>query len=305
MSETLRRILSAAILVPIYIYSFQYSEAVYFFPLYLVGTAGIYMGLKEFFTLSDRGEDGKPFETTALFFGIAIFTLYYLNFLIRQNKVAPPGFLENSGKYFKSEYEIVAIMIFLMLIISFVLQILRRPLNGAIFSVSTTLLGTIYLSVALGHFMKLLALPFGIYYIYLVTGLTMITDAGAYFGGRFFGRHPAGLKISPKKTWEGYATGIITAVVYALILNFLWVLINGTAIPFGTVETIFFALLFAVITIMGDLAESAMKRDAKTKDSSSVIPGHGGMLDTIDALLFTIPSCYLYLVLKEMMGFAI
>jgi phosphatidate cytidylyltransferase len=163
----------------------------------------------------------------------------------------------------------------------------------------------IYLAIPLGHFLKLLGLQNGVYYIYIVCGLTMITDAGAYFGGRLFGRHPAGLKISPKKTIEGYVTGIVTSILYCLIINAIWTYSLGKTPAFGTIETIVFGFIFSVISVAGDLSESAMKRDAHTKDSAGTIPGHGGVLDLADALLFTIPMCYVYLVLKEMAGFAI
>lgn len=274
-------------------------------PLFLLGLTVIYLGLNEFYKLSDKGEEGRPFRMTGMVLSILIFLIYYLNLLFRQNQVELPSGLASMVGYFKSEYELVSIAVFLVAFFSFVWQILYRPLDGAIYSVSTTVLGVIYLAIPLGHFLKLLSLPHGIYYIYIVCGLTMITDAGAYFGGRLFGRHPAGLKISPKKTIEGYVTGSVSAVLYCLIINAIWVKGLGKNIPFGTIETIVFGFVFSVISVAGDLSESAMKRDAKTKDSAGTIPGHGGVLDLADALLFTIPTCYVYLVLKEMVGFSI
>ncbi|MBP9887024.1 MAG: phosphatidate cytidylyltransferase [Leptospiraceae bacterium] len=305
MKETIMRILSAAILLPIFIFSFQYSAFLYYIPLLLMGLIIIYLGLNEFYKLSDRGEEGRPFRTTGLIIGWILYVIYYFNFLFRQNQVELPYFLANSVRFFKADYEIVVMVLFLVGFLSYVWQILYRPLDGAIFSVSTTVLGVIYLVIPLGHFFKLLSLPFGIYYVYLVCGLTMITDAGAYFGGRLFGRHPAGLKISPKKTIEGYVTGSITAIIYCFIVNYIWTITTGKQPPFGLIETILFGFIFSVISVAGDLAESAMKRDARTKDSAGTIPGHGGVLDLVDALLFTIPCAYIYLVLKEMAGFAI
>jgi phosphatidate cytidylyltransferase len=305
MKETMLRILSAAVLVPIYIYSFQYSSGVYFFPLYLLGAIIIHLGLKEIYSLSNREEEGKPFRGTGYIFGQIIFIIYYFNFLFRQNKFEAPYFIVNIAKFFQADYELVAICIFFVVFFSLVNQILKRPLNGAIFSVSTTVLGVIYIVIPIGHFLKLLSLSHGIYYIYILTGLTIMTDVGAYFGGRLFGRHPAGLKISPKKTLEGYATGIVSAVFYSLLINLIWEKVWNDTPSFGTIETILFAIVFSVISVAGDLAESGMKRDAKIKDSAGTIPGHGGVLDLSDALLFTIPLCYIYLIAKEMLGFGI
>ncbi|MBK8394463.1 MAG: phosphatidate cytidylyltransferase [Leptospiraceae bacterium] len=305
MKETMMRILSAVILLPIFIFSFQYSAFLYYIPLLLLGLIVIYLGLTEFYKLSDRGEEGRPFRTTGILLGFLIFFIYYFNLLFRQNQLELPFWLENTARFFKADYEMVVMAVFLVTFFSYVWQIIYRPLDGAIFSVSTTVLGVLYLAIPLGHFLKLLSLPFGLYYIYIVCGLTMITDAGAYFGGRLFGRHPAGLKISPKKTIEGYVTGSITAVIYCLIINAIWIHALDKTPAFGTIETIIFGFVFSVISVAGDLSESAMKRDARTKDSAGTIPGHGGILDLSDALLFTIPCAYIYLVIKEMAGFSI
>ena len=305
MKETMMRILSAVILLPIFIFSFQYSAFLYYIPLLLLGLIVIYLGLTEFYKLSDRGEEGRPFRTTGILLGFLIFFIYYFNLLFRQNQLELPFWLENTARFFKADYEMVVMAVFLVTFFSYVWQIIYRPLDGAIFSVSTTVLGVLYLAIPLGHFLKLLSLPFGLYYIYIVCGLTMITDAGAYFGGRLFGRHPAGLKISPKNTIEGYVTGSITAVIYCLIINAIWIHALDKTPAFGTIETIIFGFVFSVISVAGDLSESAMKRDARTKDSAGTIPGHGGILDLSDALLFTIPCAYIYLVIKEMAGFSI
>jgi phosphatidate cytidylyltransferase len=151
-----------------------------------------------------------------------------------------------------------------------------------------------------------LGLPYGDYYIFLVCTITFISDAGAYFGGRWFGKNPAGLKVSPKKTWEGYIMGNVTAVLSVQLLNYLWVLFTKDPnFPMGFIESIILSTVISLVSVIGDLAESALKRDAKIKDSASIIPGHGGMLDLADALLFTIPTIYYYLKFKEVLGFPV
>lgn len=129
-----------------------------------------------------------------------------------------------------------------------------------------------------------------------------MTDAGAYFGGRWFGSHPAGLAISPKKTWEGYVTGIFTAIGSVFIFNIIWEYSTGTSAAVKGLEVFLISAILSFVSVIGDLLESAMKRDAKIKDSGSLIPGHGGILDLADALLITIPILYYYLQIKGNLG---
>ncbi|MCB1156817.1 MAG: phosphatidate cytidylyltransferase [Leptospiraceae bacterium] len=301
MKETFNRILSAVILLPILVFCITYKGMDYL-PLYALGLITLFLGVSEFYGFSDRGLEGKPFRLTGYFFAFLIFTLYYLRFLNQQPFVEVSGFLKTIAGYFGAGYDLVVPAIFLFFVVVFSMQVILRPLEGAIFTVASSVLGVLYLAVPLGHFMLTLSLKNGIFYIWFIAGLTMITDTGAYFGGRWLGKHPAGLKVSPKKTWEGYVMGVISAGLYVLALKYIWLAITGVEAPVGYVESAILAPIFAFISVMGDLSESAMKRDAKVKDSSSVIPGHGGSLDVIDAMLFTIPIFYFYLKLKEVLG---
>jgi phosphatidate cytidylyltransferase len=114
-------------------------------------------------------------------------------------------------------------------------------------------------------------------------------DSGAYYIGRKFGRHKMAPRVSPKKSWEGAAASVVTAVVIggSYILYF---------IPGMTVLTaIGLTILANAAGQLGDLAESAIKRGASVKDSSAILPGHGGFLDRVDSTLFTLPVIYLWL----------
>jgi len=113
-------------------------------------------------------------------------------------------------------------------------------------------------------------------------GTIWIGDAAAYYGGRLFGRHPLAPRISPKKTVEGAFAGLIGSIVSGVLL--------GTWLT-GQSSTSLLAVSFsaAVIGQLGDLAESALKRSSGVKDSSSLLPGHGGMLDRLDSVLFAAP----------------
>jgi phosphatidate cytidylyltransferase len=115
-------------------------------------------------------------------------------------------------------------------------------------------------------------------------------DIGAYFTGRFLGRHRMTPVLSPKKTWEGAAGGLATAVGVAFTLDRL-----GPVIPGGAVGTVAFGLTVGLAGMLGDLAESLIKRDCERKDASQVVPGFGGILDVVDAVIFAAPVVYWWL----------
>ncbi|AJR13541.1 phosphatidate cytidylyltransferase [Leptospira interrogans serovar Hebdomadis str. R499] len=301
MGETSKRLASAAVLILFYLFMIFYS-GFYYLQTYLILLLGGAIGIKEFYNLSDRGEDGRPFRGTGLFFMLLVISFYYFRFLGSQNQFEAPLFFLQNIKYFIPPFDPVPVAFLLLFIVTFTLQITKRPLDGAIFSVSSTFLGVFYVAVPLGHFLLLLGMAQGIYYIVFVSVVTFLTDAGAYFGGRWFGRHPAGLAISPKKTWEGYVTGIFTAIGSVFIFNIIWEYSTGTLAAVRGLEVFLISAILSFVSVIGDLLESAMKRDAKIKDSGSLIPGHGGILDLADALLITIPVLYYYLQIKGNLG---
>ncbi|EKO68953.1 phosphatidate cytidylyltransferase [Leptospira interrogans] len=301
MGETSKRLASAAVLILFYLFMIFYS-GFYYLQTYLILLLGGAIGIKEFYNLSDRGEDGRPFRGTGVFFMLLVISFYYFRFLGSQNQFEAPLFFLQNIKYFIPPFDPVPVAFLLLFIVTFTLQITKRPLDGAIFSVSSTFLGVFYVAVPLGHFLLLLGMAQGIYYIVFVSVVTFLTDAGAYFGGRWFGRHPAGLAISPKKTWEGYVTGIFTAIGSVFIFNIIWEYSTGTLAAVRGLEVFLISAILSFVSVIGDLLESAMKRDAKIKDSGSLIPGHGGILDLADALLITIPVLYYYLQIKGNLG---
>ena len=109
----------------------------------------------------------------------------------------------------------------------------------------------------------------------------------AYIGGSMFGRHPLAKNISPKKTIEGTSIGLLFALLYAL----LWTTFNT---PYQWQDYIVLAIIASVIGTMGDLAESQLKRWAQFKDSGNIMPGHGGVLDRFDSLIFSASFTFLY-----------
>lgn len=123
----------------------------------------------------------------------------------------------------------------------------------------------------------------------LVVFVPKCNDIGAFFTGTFLGRHKMTPVLSPKKTWEGFTGGMLTGAATAVGLSFA-----APVFPGGTLEAIAFGLVVGVAGVLGDLAESLIKRDCQTKDASRSIPGFGGVLDVIDSVLFAAPVAYLW-----------
>ncbi|MGQ0814339.1 MAG: phosphatidate cytidylyltransferase [Gemmatimonadota bacterium] len=124
--------------------------------------------------------------------------------------------------------------------------------------------------------------------------VTWINDTFAYFGGRRFGRHKLIPRVSPGKTIEGTIWGlvgaILTSIFFATVIFSDWL-----GMPVGIIAAVIGGVLISAGAVLGDLAESRLKREAGVKDSGSLLPGHGGVLDRFDALYFTIPIAYWFL----------
>jgi phosphatidate cytidylyltransferase len=115
-------------------------------------------------------------------------------------------------------------------------------------------------------------------------------DIGAYFTGRFLGRHRMTPLLSPKKTWQGFFGGLAASAGVAVALHFAELNLFGSL-----VEAVLFGLLLSVTGVLGDLAESLIKRDCGAKDASQVVPGFGGILDVVDSVVFAAPVAYWWL----------
>ncbi len=173
--------------------------------------------------------------------------------------------------------------------------LLTLALTIATFDVETSLfewlwtIGAIMYAGFLGAFIVLLRdLPNGRDWVYLVVFSTFATDTAAYFTGRAFGRRKLAPEISPGKTVEGFAGACAGGFAAVVLLNyFLGIRVDAWVI-------VLLALLFPAFATAGDLAESAIKRSMHIKDSSDLLPGHGGVLDRLDSLLFTFALTYLF-----------
>lgn len=144
----------------------------------------------------------------------------------------------------------------------------------------------LYLSLCTAHLILLIALPQGRAWLLLLTAITVASDTAAFYTGSKLGRHKLCLAISPGKTWEGFAGGLAGSLGAALLVRHLF-------LPEQNLFWIvFIALLLGSLGAVGDLSESIIKRAFGAKDSGSLLPGHGGLLDRIDSLLLTAPLLY-------------
>jgi len=170
----------------------------------------------------------------------------------------------------------------------FVRQFTRpEPAKDHLISIALTLFALFYISWFLSFFIKIRYLPGGAGLIGFLILATKSGDIGAYFVGKRFGKTPMIPRISPRKTREGAAGGLLFSVAFAAISKPLL-----GDVPFY--HALLLGLLLGVIAQVGDLAESLFKRDFDAKDSGRNLPGLGGVLDVIDSLLFTTPIFYFY-----------
>lgn len=168
----------------------------------------------------------------------------------------------------------------------------RGEPGAAIPRLALTLLALVYLGLLPAFFIQVrwLAEPdTSAVMLALVVFVPKGNDIGAFFTGTFWGRHKMTPILSPKKTWEGFAGGMLTGVGVAVGLSFLAPVFHN-----GMGEAIGFGLAVGLAGVLGDLAESLIKRDCQTKDASHTIPGFGGILDVIDSVLLAAPVGYLW-----------
>ena len=177
------------------------------------------------------------------------------------------------------------------LLFTFPLLFFRKKLEGAMVDWSLTLAIAIYLGWPLSLFPLLRGFQVGISpgFWWILTVLLGVWgfDSGAFYTGHFFGRHKLAPNISPAKTWEGIAGGLILSIAAALLF---------TTWPLGVswYLAILLGILIGVAATLGDLAESLIKRQTHVKDSGQIMPGHGGILDRIDSLLFAVIAVYIF-----------
>jgi phosphatidate cytidylyltransferase len=197
-----------------------------------------------------------------------------------------------ANAYFHAVDYYVIILISLML--TMLVELFRNK-NSAINNLGATFLGILYVGILFSALVELrqfysdMQYERGGYLIIAILATIWICDSAAYFGGISLGKHKLFPRVSPKKSWEGAVFGFCFAI-------FAMVIAHNTIVTFlSSWDAIIIGIIVGTVGQMGDLVESLLKRDAGIKDSSHLIPGHGGMLDRFDSLMFVAPVVLLYM----------
>ncbi len=196
------------------------------------------------------------------------------------------GFLPFLAAYGGSAEAVMAVLPLAFVVLVGFIVTRYRDLADPFLMMSRTGLGILYVGFCGAHLILLRHQPAGVAWLLWLTGITVGSDSLAYYAGRLFGKRKLCPAVSPGKTVVGFVGGLVGSVTVSVLLaRFLFVdhdpLVMGLA-----------AALLSCVGVLGDLCESVIKRAMAVKDSGSILPGHGGILDRIDSLLFTAPILY-------------
>jgi phosphatidate cytidylyltransferase len=252
------RIITGAVLAVLAVVVVAHGGLVYFFLMLALGL----LGLNEFYKLT------KMYHPLPLAGFVSLAVMLYM-------------------AWFRSPVGVFGAIALSVLLVG-LMGIMAGPRPGITVRMAVTLLGVLYLGLGISALLLLRRLDVGTAVVLTVVFGTWAGDTMAYFTGRFFGSTPMAPKLSPKKTWEGFAGGAISTVLLVVFI--------GLYTPLGPVDSLALGAVIAVVGPLGDLFESLVKRDVQIKDSGRGIPGHGGVLDRFDALLWTSVAAYFLLV---------
>lgn len=260
------RLLTALIVLPVLIASIWVEMLA---PVFVVlAMAAMTLGLYEFYVLARKLQIKADF-TTGTLFAAAVLTAFYLNALA-----------------------LLPVIVAAFVIIALAAAMLRgAPFDKMLAATGVTLLGVLYVALLGGHLVALrtgftqgsAAKLLSLFFLIL-----MGADTAAYYTGRAFGRRKLAPAISPGKTWEGAVGGMIASLLAVVVARYWFFpeLRLELGLPL--------AAAMNVLGVVGDLTESALKRGAGAKDAAQILPGHGGLLDRLDSLLFNAPVIYYF-----------
>ncbi|HLB00930.1 MAG TPA: phosphatidate cytidylyltransferase [Bacteroidota bacterium] len=309
MSNLTQRIGTAAVAIPIIVLVCLLGGIWFLFFI----AAASFVALREFYLIAGA-KGAKPQVGTGLAAGLFVNLTFYHSRL----SSATVGILHDLGWSgpFPTQTQLLAIGLIVIVMALAVVEIFRND-GSAVLNIASTVTGIMYVSLFFGTFIGLREVfvqgdfpayryfpvetaassaamwdevyRWGGYTVISVLSMIWICDTAAYHTGAAIGRHKLFPRVSPNKTWEGAVAGFVFAILSALaaralVLDYLGV---GDALVLGGIVGTFGQL--------GDLFESSLKRDAGVKDSSNLLPGHGGVLDRFDSLLFVAPLAYLYI----------
>jgi len=238
------------------------------------------IGLNEFYSLSAK-TGHQPAKVLGLLLGLLLFTGICSTFLPALSIIA---------------YYPLALLFPLLFLVP-IIELFRKKENPFA-NIALTYLGVFYVALPLtllcmlshikNRFEGISTHPYSSHILLGFFFILWASDTGAYLAGKAFGRHKLFERISPKKTWEGTIGGAVLSLAVAWIVSRYFAIIGLSA-------WLVVSLIIVVFGTFGDLTESLLKRSADSKDSGSLLPGHGGILDRFDSLLLSVPFVFLYL----------
>ncbi|KUK56392.1 MAG: Phosphatidate cytidylyltransferase [Atribacteria bacterium 34_128] len=238
------------------------------FPFFIVVIIIAFLGLKELYSIAHKRGYRPSYILggilTLYFIIITVYDIYCLNY-----------YIEN-------------IIITFFIILTFIFQLFKKDYSKVLSEISITFFVSIYLGYLFSFILKIKDLPNGNYYLISLLIIAWGNDVGAYLIGTKFGKNKMFPQISPKKTIEGSMGGIAFSIASTFALK------NWLNLTFN--ELIFLGLIIAIMAQIGDLFESVLKRGSGVKDSGTLIPGQGGILDCFDSLIFAAPVFYYYII---------
>src|SRR2546426_654516 len=240
-------------------------------------------GLTEFYGLVDK-RDSVCFKGWGILGGVLLMAGTFFNLTGQLGTYGTPSRV--------NDFETSFLILFVLGLC--LRQFFSRSSTAGLLAISTTLFGLMYVPWLLNFIQKINFFPGvqGHYYLLYFVLITKFSDTGAYSVGSLFGRHKMIPRISPGKTWEGFAGAILVSTLASLIfVHFLGRHLAGM----NWQHAIALGVILGTAAVVGDLIESLFKREAGVKDSGSLFPGIGGILDLLDSLLFNAPIMYLYL----------
>lgn len=272
LSSSAARVITAVVLLPVLIASIVVPKLALLFVL--LAAVAMILALAEFWLLAGRRGIKANFAAGYLA-AVAMLAVFYFTELHK-----PPDLF------------VIQVILILLTMGTLTAAMFRgAPFDKMIPAIGATLLGVMYIALPGGylvatrmgfpHALSMHLLSF--FFLVLMGG-----DTAAYYVGRAFGKHKLAPKVSPGKTWEGAVGGMCASLLMAALAHFWFFreLPLKWALPLAAVMN--------VLGVLGDLAESALKRSADTKDAASILPGHGGLLDRLDSLLFNAPLIYYF-----------
>jgi phosphatidate cytidylyltransferase len=300
------RVAVALVAIPLIVWAAMAGSYFFFFLVAVISA----IALHEFYTLAEK-KGAFPLKTVGLIAGFVVNAA----FIYERLQVEVFSFFASRGfplsMFSQLQFLLVTILVFLLLVL--LIELFRQK-GSPFVNAGTTVVGVMVVSLFFGTLIEIRELfPYGFpvskffsvsmageaelatisrwggYTIVSLLASIWICDTAAYFGGLTFGRHRLFERVSPKKSWEGAVFGFFGALLTMLAARSL-------ALDYLRFQdALIIGIIVGVFGQLGDLVESRFKRDADVKDSSAIIPGHGGVYDRFDSLVFVAPIVYLYI----------